>query len=260
MTKPRRKQTVAKVKNKSSALTQQEKDRVRTYLERRDSRPRVPQVKVDHKVGEAAQVRPDHAEPGLWAVQMDQTFGTVEPAFSSWLHSQLLNATHCDRSKPLSEDAVNGAQAAVHGIAPRDETEAMLAVQMVATHHAAMEFMRQAVSTDYRHTLQDAGNLAVKLMRTYTAQMEALSRYRGKTTQQKVAVEHVRVHQGAQAIVGHVQSHGREVEGDAPETGDQAHEKALTLAPEPAMWCPDEEGDVVPVTGDAERSLPATRR
>ena len=47
------------------------------------------------------------------------------------------------------------------------------------------------------------GNLAVKLLRTFTAQVEALQRYRGKG-QQKVTVEHVNVNAGGQAIVGTV--------------------------------------------------------
>ena len=48
-----------------------------------------------------------------------------------------------------------------------------------------------------------AGNLAVKLLRTFTTQLEALQRYRGKG-QQKVTVEHVNVNAGGQAIVGTV--------------------------------------------------------
>ena len=41
------------------------------------------------------------------------------------------------------------------------------------------------------------------LLRTFTAQVEALQRYRGKG-QQKVTVEHVNVNAGGQAIVGTV--------------------------------------------------------
>jgi hypothetical protein len=51
------------------------------------------------------------------------------------------------------------------------------------------------------------GNLAVKLLRTFAAQTEALQRYRGKG-QQKVTVEHVHVHTGGQAIVGSVSQSG----------------------------------------------------
>ena len=45
------------------------------------------------------------------------------------------------------------------------------------------------------------GNLAVKFLRTFAAQVEALQRHRGKG-QQKVTVEYVHVHAGGQAIVG----------------------------------------------------------
>ena len=44
-------------------------------------------------------------------------------------------------------------------------------------------------------------NHATKMLRTFTAQMEALKRYR-TGGQQKVTVEHVHVTAGGQAIVG----------------------------------------------------------
>ena len=53
-------------------------------------------------------------------------------------------------------------------------------------------------------TCQSAGD---PLARTFTTQMEALNRYRGKG-QQKMTVEHVHVHKGGQAIVGAVQTRG----------------------------------------------------
>lgn len=46
-------------------------------------------------------------------------------------------------------------------------------------------------------------NLATKLERIFIALMEALDRHRGKG-QQNMNVEHVHVHDGAQAIVGPV--------------------------------------------------------
>jgi putative DNA primase/helicase len=58
-------------------------------------------------------------------------------------------------------------------------------------------------------------NQANKLSRTYATLLEALNRQRGKG-QQKVTVEHVHVHQGGQAIVGHVE-HKRE--GDVERKG-----------------------------------------
>lgn len=155
-----------------------------------------------------------------------------------------MNATHHYKDEPVKAATVNAALAAVCGIGPRDETEAMLAAQMVATHGAAMELLRRAMQAEYRHNLQDAGNLAVKLLRTYAAQLEALQRYRGKG-QQKVTVEHVHVHQGGQAIVGHVET-ARGV-GASSKMEEPPHAKRLAHAPEPTLPCPNPEREALPV-------------
>lgn len=47
---------------------------------------------------------------------------------------------------------------------------------------------------------------ATRLMRLYTEQLEAMAKLKGKSTQQKVIVEHVHVHSGGQAIVGAVRT------------------------------------------------------
>ena len=116
------------------------------------------------------------------------------------------------------EEATNrqlaAATAVLIGIGPKDEIEGMIAAQLIACHNAAMECYRRAMNSqlparDYHL------NQANKLSRTYTTLLEALNRHRGKG-QQKVTVEHVHVHQGGQAIVGHVE-HKRE--GDREKNG-----------------------------------------
>jgi len=97
----------------------------------------------------------------------------------------------------------NALYSAVHNIAPKDHLEAMLALQMVGVHNAVMEMLRRAALPE--QTNMDAIiSRVTKLLRTYTAQVETLQRYRGKSTQQKVTVEHVHVNAGGQAIVGAV--------------------------------------------------------
>ena len=122
------------------------------------------------------------------------------------------------------------------GIAPKDEIEGMLAAQMVATHNAAMECYRRAMISEQNFVARNQNlSFASKLSRTYTMQVEALQKYRGKV-QQKVTVEHVHVHEGGQAIVGNV-------ERPAPILGvgthekikEQPHAKQITNAPEPTM-------------------------
>ena len=70
-----------------------------------------------------------------------------------------------------------------------------------------IEALRRLKGSDMVSQQDSNGNLAVKLLRTFTAQTEALQRYRGKG-QQKVTVEHVHVHTGGQAIVGSVSQSG----------------------------------------------------
>ncbi len=120
---------------------------------------------------------------------------------------------------------------AMVGIAPQDESEGMLAAQMVACHNAAMECFRRAMIKE--QTLagrQQNLSFAHKLTRTYALAMEALDKHRGKG-QQKVTVEHVHVHQGGQAIVGNVQT-GAGVQSKKEEQPDA---KTITHAPEPEM-------------------------
>jgi hypothetical protein len=79
-------------------------------------------------------------------------------------------------------------------VQPRDELEAMLALQMGAIHQATMMMARRLNHVDNLRQ-QDAAERALnKLTRTYTTQMEALKRYR-TGGQQKVTVEHVTVNE-----------------------------------------------------------------
>ena len=151
---------------------------------------------------------------------------------------------------------MNGALAAMHGIAPRDETEAMLGAQMVASHCLAMEMSRRALTAEYRHTLIDAAGFANKFMRTYAALVEALTRYRGKG-EQKVVVEHVHVHQGAQAIIGAVTAGG----GGGSKIEEQARAPRLPYAPGATLRSEDPARDAVPITGgERQTTVPDARR
>ena len=139
--------------------------------------------------------------------------GTKDPDLMCYLVGQAADAIQ--RTKKPQADILNKAVAALAGIGPRDELEGMLAVQMVAVHHLAMESMKrarqqnQSVEVATHHI-----NGATKLLRTFTAQVETLNRYRGKG-QQKVTVEHVHINKGGQAIVGAVNREGGGGDGNS---------------------------------------------
>jgi len=144
---------------------------------------------------------------------------------------------------------------------PRDEDEAMLAAQMVGVHWTAMELLRQVGATGNRLQLNDAGSLAVKLLRTYTAQLEALKRYRS-AGEQRVVVQHQHVNVTAdQAAVQVNAAPAPQGEGDGTKSEDQPHGKQLGHAPEPTMWCPDPARDAVPIAdGQGTKAVPDARR
>jgi hypothetical protein len=175
-------------------------------------------------------------------------FGTAEPGFASLMLTGLLNAAcAAGAQNPPSEFDINSALAAVTGIGARDETEAMLATQMVATHFAAMTLLRRLKGADNIPQQDSAGSLAVKLLRTYALQLEALQRYRGKG-HQKVTVEHVHIHPGGQAIVGTVTTGG----GGAEKSEGRAHApRAITHEPVTPMRSSDAQREAVPITRNA---------
>lgn len=111
-------------------------------------------------------------------------------------------------TKDNSAEHLNKLTPMLRGINQQDELEGMLACQMVGVHNLAMEVMKRAMLKDQTvNGVTENVNRATKLLRTFTAQMEALNRHRGKG-QQKMTVEHVHVHQGGQAIVGNVNQGG----------------------------------------------------
>jgi hypothetical protein len=93
-------------------------------------------------------------------------------------------------------------------IQPRNEIEAMLAVQMLGAHNLAVSMLHRARTTDRADFLAIYGNLAAKALRVFAAQTEAWARLRGQTGQQTVRVEHVTVQAGGQAVVGAVAGGG----------------------------------------------------
>jgi hypothetical protein len=226
--------------------TPQQRAVIEQYLKRRDSRPDAPRLSVKSKPNQPLEVsHPSLADGAGLAL----AFGTTEGGVASILLNSLINAA-CDGTSghPPSEQDVNGVFAAVHGIRANDEIEAMLAVQMVATHFAATRALRRLKGSDMVSQQDSNGNLAVKLLRTFAAQTEALQRYRGKG-QQKVTVEHVHVHTGGQAIVGSVSQSGGGRDNDENRGQPHAPENAgaITFAPGTTLPSADEARNPMPV-------------
>jgi hypothetical protein len=181
--------------------------------------------------------------------------GSQSDHWNNLLANQVVQALWIKNSDVETRDRQLGATvAALVGVGPKDELEGMMAAQLIAAHNAAMECYRRAMIGEQTFEgRRENLNQANKLSRTWATLLEALNRHRGKG-QQKVTVEHVHVHAGGQAVVGHVEHKGG---GGREKAEEQPH--AISYAPGTPMRSQDEERERVPVTPDDERALPHAR-
>ena len=138
--------------------------------------------------------------PDKFGPQLLETTGSTDADFSGTILTQVSATFH---SKD-NEGIANFSAALMHGLKPRDETESLLIAQMAGTHNLSMEYMRKAaIPEQYLEAGADFTNRAYRLMNLFIKQLEILMKYRGEATQQKVIVEHVHIHEGGKAVVGH---------------------------------------------------------
>lgn len=197
--------------------------------------------------GKQKLARPHSDDAGHLLHSLD-TLGTASADFKDNALVQLGAVVQDLTDEEAFAQQFNASLAAVSGIAPQNEVEAMLAVQMVATHDLAMKTMRKMAHVSDVDRMEKFCNIATKMMRTYTTQIEALAKLR-RGGEQTVRVEHVHVYQGGQAIVGNVQRGG--APGGMIENGSQPHAlagpAAHALPPGAPMLCEDQAGAGVPV-------------
>jgi hypothetical protein len=133
--------------------------------------------------------------------------------FGKMIYNQLKRAC---RDYDLSKDGIGETLVQIitelKGIEPKDQIEGMLATQMIATHHATMDCFRIVAQNGQLDIINQMLCYANKLSRTFTMQMEALNRYRGKGGQ-KMTVEHVHINSGGQAIIGNITKNTPKIEG-----------------------------------------------
>ena len=98
------------------------------------------------------------------------------------------------RQRFMAEEEKNA-----RNIAPRgDVVETLLAQQMAALHRKCMDYVgREGLGE------QDAMNFALRCMRVFSGQVEALKLWRSKGAQ-TMTVKHVNVNVGGQAIMGEI--------------------------------------------------------
>ncbi len=140
--------------------------------------------------------------------RLNKALGTVS---SDFVRASLLQIQAAARSPfgTISETAMNAALAMIEAVAPKDEIEGALAVQMSCTHAASMAILGKLDSGfGGERRIAAFASAAARLMRTFAMQVEVFRRLRNGG-QQFVRVEHVHVNEGGQALIGNVKKSDR---------------------------------------------------
>lgn len=218
------------------------------------SAAREPRVTVNFNQGVAGKVDLDgggHSDHEGWLTRLVDAFGTRGTPFAISQLNQLMTACR-DEAGKIDSTRVNAMLAMVEAAEPENEIQAALAVQMAVTHFATMAVMARALRVDQIPQFDSAGNMTVKLARTFALQAEALVKLQRRGEQ---VVKVVHVHPGGQAIVGNVNAPGTGATGEGggitDENRNRPHAKAIEAASGalqvPPLWGKDEEREPVPV-------------
>ena len=193
-------------------LTPEEQQQLDRYRQRKKNQANKLKIRKGNTGENQLNVEHVNSDDPLFETRYSESYGTVDSDVQFHLLNQMvqsfngiLSSGEIDKEKSIQ--ACNTALAILHGIQPQDELEGLLAVQMVGTHNMAMDCMGKATRTDRVDFMNTYMNGATKMLRTFAAQMEALTKYR-TGGQQKMTVEHVHVNEGGQAIVGTVNQGG----------------------------------------------------
>lgn len=173
-------------------------------------------LKIDEKTPRTLRISLENPDQASGLRGLMNAVGTANPEFAD---AMLRDIAGIGAAGPEQSAAtLTSAFAMVQAIAPRDETEAMLATQMVAIHNATIKAARHLEAAATRPQSDSYSNALNKLARTFAAQMETLKRYRS-TGEQSIKVQHVTVNEGGQAVVGLLTTGG----GAPQKLGGQSH-------------------------------------
>jgi hypothetical protein len=145
---------------------------------------------------------PDGQET-VWWERLKMALGTTSNDFVDATLAQIQNAARLP-SGAISETGVNAVLAFIEGAEVRNEVEAALAIQMGCTHAVTMTLLNK-LGGEYsglKNTTVLVSAVA-RLMKAFATQVETLRRLKHGSSQ-TVRVEHVHVHDGAQALIGNI--------------------------------------------------------
>jgi hypothetical protein len=131
-----------------------------------------------------------------------QVFGETRlDEFVDVMLTQLVSVLRPGPLDVLDEATLNTAIALIASVRPRNELEALIAVQIAATAFAGLEFLHLSQRHLEEAYIEVWGGHAIRLLRLELKLIQRLDKHR-HSNKQKVRVEHVHIHAGAQGVSG----------------------------------------------------------
>jgi hypothetical protein len=150
-----------------------------------------PRLKVSEN-----QVSVDHPDRFVGSMLLMKALGTASIDFKNGIVKQLANVD--------KEFGLNFCISIITGIEPRDQIETMLASQMAVIHSAAMRAAQYLARAENLFETESAERTLNKLVRSFTALVEALKRHRAADEQIIAVQNNVSVRERDQAIIDNV--------------------------------------------------------
>lgn len=239
------------------SLNEREKLEVIEGMRTHHELPTVPELQFDPKKSSSRIREGDNAT--LQTTRLLRTLATQSQPLVNARLSDIVNFHHKSNGRGCDETDLNAHLAFVAGCEPEDPAQAALAVQMHATHEAAMRALAMIGQQSMVDQITAVGNLSTKLLNAYARQAEALAKLKRGGVQ---VVKHLTVNATSQTVnanqavvAGTVGAGG--VPGNVEE---QAHEQYDGGANGPAMLSQDPQGNGMPISGDeGAEAVPSPR-
>jgi hypothetical protein len=204
---------------------------------------------------------PKHSDMDGWRAQFMVAFGTTSETVARIEIERIARALR-QRDGTIDPAELDAVIAIVSGQRPKNELEAMIVAQMAVTHALLMRSFGNLNRSDNIQQ-QDSNALTVaRLTKAFASQVDALAKLR-RGGEQRVVVEHVHIHSGAQAIVGAVTHTGGpraliENQGQAHATNNPG---PIVASDGEKMRSQNPNRETVPVpSGERPQALPDARR
>ena len=160
-------------------------------------------VKLDRVNSQEARPHPPESQKKGWLQRLKKALGTQSFDFVVATLAQLVGAARLPHGG-ISEHGVNAALSIIESAEPRNEIEAISAIQLACTHAVTMVVFSRLAEASGRQ-MPALASAAARLVRASALQSELLRKLKGGQSQY-VRVEHVHVNEGGQAVIGNVKT------------------------------------------------------